>query len=163
MGPVRSNWIQNGGRLTKSDTGRLRTILVHPTNPDIVYLLSSGGGLWKTTNFLSPRPDWSAKSDQIFGVAGGAVAFGGSPNTLYLGSGDPFDGGVGGFVAKSADGGDSWAPEVKVGISTTIMDVKVDDRVLYAKYAGTTIKLDGQELLILKETDVLAIVENGPK
>jgi chaperonin GroES len=39
------------------------------------------------------------------------------------------------------------------------MDVKVDDKVLYAKYAGTTIKLDGKELLILKESDVLAIVE----
>ena len=39
------------------------------------------------------------------------------------------------------------------------MDVKIDDKVLYAKYDGTTIKLDGQEYLILKETDVLAIVE----
>ena len=126
VGPVRSNWIQNGDRLTKSDTGRLRTILVHPTNPDTVYLLTSGGGLWKTSNFLSPRPDWSAKSDHVFGVAGGAVAFGGSANTLYLGSGDPFDGGVGGFVAKSVDGGDSWGDEVKVGLSTTIMDLKVD-------------------------------------
>jgi chaperonin GroES len=43
------------------------------------------------------------------------------------------------------------------------LDVQVDDTVLYAKYAGTTIKLDGQEYLILKETDVLAIVENGKK
>lgn len=43
------------------------------------------------------------------------------------------------------------------------MDVKVDDTVLYAKYGGTTIKLDGKEYLILKETDVLAIVENGQK
>jgi len=39
------------------------------------------------------------------------------------------------------------------------MDVKVGDKVLYAKYAGTTVKMDGKELLILKETDVLAIVE----
>ena len=39
------------------------------------------------------------------------------------------------------------------------MDVQVGDKVLYAKYAGTTIKLDGKEILILKETDVLAIVE----
>jgi chaperonin GroES len=39
------------------------------------------------------------------------------------------------------------------------MDVNVDDTVLYARYAGTTIKLDGTEYLILKETDVLAIVE----
>lgn len=43
------------------------------------------------------------------------------------------------------------------------LDVQVDDTVLYAKYAGTTIKLDGQEFLILKETDVLAVVENGKK
>lgn len=39
------------------------------------------------------------------------------------------------------------------------MDVKVGDKVLYAKYAGTSVKLDGKEFLILKETDVLAIVE----
>lgn len=43
------------------------------------------------------------------------------------------------------------------------MDVKVDDTVLYARYAGTSIKLDGQEYLILKESDILAIVENGKK
>ena len=40
-----------------------------------------------------------------------------------------------------------------------VMDVKVGDKVLYAKYAGTTIKIDGKEILILKETDVLAVVE----
>ncbi|MEZ4636859.1 MAG: co-chaperone GroES [Caldilineaceae bacterium] len=39
------------------------------------------------------------------------------------------------------------------------MDVKVGDIVLYAKYSGTSIKLDGAEYLILKESDVLAIVE----
>lgn len=43
------------------------------------------------------------------------------------------------------------------------LDVKLDDIVLFAKYAGATIKLDGQEYLILKEIDVLAIVENGQK
>ena len=43
------------------------------------------------------------------------------------------------------------------------LDVQVNDTVLYAKYAGTSVKLDGQEYLILKETDVLAIVENGKK
>lgn len=40
------------------------------------------------------------------------------------------------------------------------MDVKVGDTVLYAKYGGTEIKVDDKKLLILKETDVLAIVEN---
>jgi chaperonin GroES len=41
------------------------------------------------------------------------------------------------------------------------MDVSVGDVVLYAKYSGTNIKLQGKEYLILKETDVLAIVTNG--
>src|SRR3972149_8333291 len=39
------------------------------------------------------------------------------------------------------------------------MDVQKGDTGLFAKYAGTEIKLDGKKLLILKETDVLAIVE----
>jgi chaperonin GroES len=39
------------------------------------------------------------------------------------------------------------------------MDVKVGDVVLYAKYAGTEVKIDDRKLLILKESDVLAIVE----
>ncbi len=38
------------------------------------------------------------------------------------------------------------------------MDVKVGDTVLFAKYAGTEIKIEGKKLLILKETDILAIV-----
>ena len=39
------------------------------------------------------------------------------------------------------------------------MDVKVGDIVLYAKYAGTEIKIEGKKLLILKETDILAIID----
>jgi chaperonin GroES len=38
------------------------------------------------------------------------------------------------------------------------MDVAVDDRVLYAKYAGTEVKLEDQKYLILKESDILAIL-----
>jgi chaperonin GroES len=39
------------------------------------------------------------------------------------------------------------------------MEVKVGDRVLYAKYSGTEIKLDSKKVLILRESDILAIVE----
>ena len=39
------------------------------------------------------------------------------------------------------------------------LDVKVGDRVLYAKYGGTEIKLDDEKLLILKESDILAVLE----
>ena len=39
------------------------------------------------------------------------------------------------------------------------LDVAVDDIVLFAKYGGTEIKIDGKKLLILRESDILAIVE----
>ncbi len=39
------------------------------------------------------------------------------------------------------------------------MDVKAGDTVLYAKYAGTEVKIDDKKYLILKESDILAIVE----
>jgi chaperonin GroES len=39
------------------------------------------------------------------------------------------------------------------------LDVKVGDTVLYAKYAGTEIKLDGEKVLVLRESDILAIVD----
>jgi chaperonin GroES len=39
------------------------------------------------------------------------------------------------------------------------LEVKVGDRVLYAKYSGTEVKVDGKKLLILRESDILAIVE----
>jgi chaperonin GroES len=39
------------------------------------------------------------------------------------------------------------------------MDVAVGDKVLYAKYSGTEIKMDGRKLLIMRESDILAIVK----
>ena len=39
------------------------------------------------------------------------------------------------------------------------MDVKEGDRVLYSKYAGTEFKVDGEELLIVSQKDILAVVE----
>jgi chaperonin GroES len=40
------------------------------------------------------------------------------------------------------------------------MDVSVGDKVLFAKYSGTEVKIDGKKLLILRESDVLAIIES---
>lgn len=39
------------------------------------------------------------------------------------------------------------------------MVVKVGDKVVYQKYAGTEVKLDGQEVIIVKQSDILAVVE----
>jgi chaperonin GroES len=38
------------------------------------------------------------------------------------------------------------------------LDVAVNDRVLFGKFAGQTVKVDGEELLILKEEDILAVI-----
>lgn len=43
--------------------------------------------------------------------------------------------------------------------SRRALDVKAGDRVLFGKYAGTDIKVEGEELLIMREDDILAIVE----
>ena len=42
------------------------------------------------------------------------------------------------------------------------LDVKAGDRVLFGKWSGTEVTLDGEELLIMKESDILGIVEGSP-
>ena len=42
---------------------------------------------------------------------------------------------------------------------TIALDVKVGDKVLFGKYAGQTVKVDGEELLVMTESDIMAIVE----
>ncbi|MFI5001565.1 MAG: co-chaperone GroES [Reyranellales bacterium] len=41
------------------------------------------------------------------------------------------------------------------------LDVKKGDRILFGKWSGTEIKLDGEDLLIMKEEDVMGVVEGG--
>jgi chaperonin GroES len=42
------------------------------------------------------------------------------------------------------------------------LDVKAGDRVLFGKWSGTEVKLDGEELLIMKESDIMGIIEGQP-
>jgi len=41
----------------------------------------------------------------------------------------------------------------------TAMDVKVGDKIMFGKYSGTEVKVDGEELLIMREDDIMAVVE----
>jgi chaperonin GroES len=41
------------------------------------------------------------------------------------------------------------------------LDVKAGDRVLFGKWSGTEVKIDGEELLIMKESDILGVVEHA--
>ena len=42
------------------------------------------------------------------------------------------------------------------------LDVKSGDRILFGKWSGTEVKIDGEELLIMKESDIMGIVEGAP-
>ena len=43
----------------------------------------------------------------------------------------------------------------------TPIDLKVGDRVLFGKWSGTEVKIDGEELLIMKESEVMGVIEEG--
>jgi chaperonin GroES len=40
------------------------------------------------------------------------------------------------------------------------LDVKIGDRVLFGKWSGTEVKIDGEDLVIMKESDILGVIEN---
>ena len=42
------------------------------------------------------------------------------------------------------------------------IDIQVGDRVLFGKWSGTEVKLDGQELLIMKESDIMGVLTDAP-
>jgi chaperonin GroES len=42
------------------------------------------------------------------------------------------------------------------------LDVKVGDRVLFGKWSGTEVKIDGEELMIMKESDIMGVIEGTP-
>src|SRR5450432_383701 len=150
IGPNRADYEQNYFNIgAVIDSGRARTILPHPTDPDTVYFLSSGGGLWRTRNFRSSPPIWTPLTDNLPTTSGGAAAFGRIPNVLYLGLGDPFDVTLpGGAMVKSTNGGDDWTDAIELGSSLTVRDVKVDtsgsrDIVLVATDTGIWRSADG--------------------
>jgi chaperonin GroES len=43
----------------------------------------------------------------------------------------------------------------------TPMDVKIGDRVLFGKWSGTEIKIDGEDLIIMKEADIMGVIAGG--
>jgi chaperonin GroES len=43
------------------------------------------------------------------------------------------------------------------------MEVKAGDRVLFGKWSGTEVKLDGEEMIIMKESDIMGVIEHGAR
>ena len=150
IGPRTSKYSYNDVFIDGVDSGRMRDVLVDPQNADHVYLLTSGGGIWKTENFSAAQPKWTVLTDALLSTSGGAAALGRDANTIYLGIGDPFDvyPTLAGVMVKSSDGGKSWSPFVVLPGATAVRDVKVDtsgpdDVVLVATDVGLYRSTDG--------------------
>ncbi len=90
--------------------GRVSTIAVHPTNPNIVYIGASGGGVWKTSN---GGTNWTLITGDLGTLTSGALAIDPQdPNIIYYGTGHyvldtPF-GFYGLGLYKSTNGGTNW-------------------------------------------------------
>ncbi|MBI4913841.1 MAG: hypothetical protein HY823_13995, partial [Acidobacteria bacterium] len=116
------------------DSGRLVDIVTHPSNPQILYLATAAGGVFKTTNASFGATggwSWTNITDSIpsTGMGGntsvGALAMSpADPNTLFLGLGDK----EGSFVSnaasaavgffKTTDGGNTWSAPILLGSTT---------------------------------------------
>lgn len=63
------------------------------------------------------------------------------------------------FIPQTAQEKTQLGEVVAIGDDKDVIKVKVGQKVMYDKYAGTTVKVDGNEHLILKMADILAVIE----
>ena len=140
LGPTRADFAVNGDTYAEIDSGRVRQILAHPMDPDVLFIATAGGGVWKTYTATAPTVLWEPLTDALGSTAVGTLAMDPSnPDILFLGFGDPFDVQQPG-ITRSTDGGGTWsAPAIltatyPVGstnrnlIAGTVTDLKVDPR-----------------------------------
>ncbi len=89
--------------------GRMKAIVIHPDNPDLVYAAAAAGGIWKTTD---GGANWQPVFDFENSIAFGALAM--DPNNsdiLYAGTGEAVNGGMaylGSGLYKTTDAGETW-------------------------------------------------------
>ena len=122
IGPTKASFARNGGTLNVTDSGRINAIVTHPTNPSILYIAVSGGGLWKSTD---GGASWQAKTETLGSLSAGTIEMDpNDPNILYLGLGD-FSDGTGLGVVKMTAGGDYWEEPVLLGNSRSVRDIQV--------------------------------------
>jgi len=157
LGPTNAAFQKNGSTYTKVDSGRIRRVLVHPTDPNIVYAATSGGGVWKTfealapTDAFSPGPKWFPITESIGSLSIGQMAMDPlNPNVLLLGLGDPFDVHYPGLL-HSDDAGATWSQPVALSgtypgasgplTATSVRDLMIDPTGIGIVLAATDVGL----------------------
>ncbi|MDR1893465.1 MAG: co-chaperone GroES [Spirochaetales bacterium] len=63
------------------------------------------------------------------------------------------------YIPQTAQEKTQTGVVVAVGDDKDVIKVKVNDKIMYDKYAGTQVKIDGEENLLVKMSDILAIIE----
>ena len=116
-GPILNGGEENlsgGAGLPNPVTGAINAILADPVSPDILYVGSVSGGVWRTTNATAAAPTWTPLTDQQLpelSINSLAVSPA-NPATLFAGTGSTTSfnrfGSLGIGVARSTDGGASW-------------------------------------------------------
>lgn len=112
-GPLHNG--QNEGITDNPVIGAIHGIAPHPTNPDIIYVATVNGGIWKTSNATASSPTWTPQTDDQASLSMGDVEFDPTDNTyqtLVAGSGRFSSlgrtGGDRAGVFRTTDGGVTW-------------------------------------------------------
>jgi len=117
LGPAPLQFGGSENIVDRPSSGAIHAVATHPSDADIVYVASVGGGIWKTVNAADASPTWVQQSDGIASLNFGDIVFDPADptgQTLVAGSGrfSSF-GGRGGARAgayRTTDGGATWTP-----------------------------------------------------
>ncbi|HWB07900.1 MAG TPA: choice-of-anchor L domain-containing protein [Pirellulales bacterium] len=169
----------SSGPYTDPVVGEIKTVLTVPTNPNIIYVGTVNGGIWKTTNGTSADPTWTALTDNLPSLSIGAMQFDpGDPtfNTIIAGIGafSSFNnaGGTLSGLIETTNGGQSWSvvtpsissPATPVGLN--ISGVSERGNVIMAAANGASGGLlrstDGGQTFTLSSGALTSGIPTGP-
>ena len=129
IGPIGVNLAGSHASHWGVNSGRIRGLAIHPTNPDIAYVGAAAGGIWKTTN---GGANWADKSGEFNLITFGAIAIDpANPTIIYAGTGETrysfnMTTYEGDGLYKSINGGDNWTKITNgFGAKTQFSDIEV--------------------------------------
>jgi hypothetical protein len=147
LGPRGGSTIDNSGLLSTAESGLVNGLRVDPRDPNVVFIATSGGGIWRTSDITAATPDWRSITDQL-----GNLGIGGfdidpqHPDTIVIGLGEPYYV-PGGFVQITRDGGQTYGAPVPLGQASNVREVRIDpgdsNLVLVATDVGLFRSIDG--------------------
>ena len=115
QGPAPTALGQVEGISDRPVAGAIRVAAPHPSDPNIVYVGAVNGGVWKTTDAMSPNPSWEPLTDDARSLSIGALAFDptdATHQTLVAGTGRYSSNNRTGTaligLMRTTDGGASW-------------------------------------------------------